>query len=174
VLKGLSDPASNDKHFSFFHSAGGECGGADADSTWLHGRVFVVGNGVFVDGDSGFAKRVFGLGAEDSLFKDVDEHEVGVCAAGDDAIPFVCNGFCKYFGVGDDLFCVGGKLRLQRFFERNCLCCNDVHQRAALLAGKDAAVDASGEFLPAEDHSGAGAAEGFVGRGGDDVSVGDR
>ena len=62
---------------------------------------------------------------------------------------------------------VEGELRLQRFLESHRLGGDDMHQRATLLAGKDAAVDACRQLLPAQDHAGARAAQGLV-RGGRD------
>ena len=58
--------------------------------------------------------------------------------------------------------------------ERHRLGGDDVHQRAALAAGEDRAVDVGLELLPAEDQAAAGAAEGLVDGGRDDVRVLDR
>jgi hypothetical protein len=86
MLQSLRDPSCNDAHFGLFHAARGERRGADAYATGLHGRVGVVGDRVLVDGDASLAEREFRLGAEDSLLEDVDEHEVGVGASGNDAV----------------------------------------------------------------------------------------
>ena len=63
------------------------------------------------------------------------------------------------------------KSGLQHFFEGHGLGGDDVHQRAALLAGEDALVDGCGELLLAENKSGARAAQRFVRGGGDDLRV---
>ena len=55
--------------------------------------------------------------------------------------------------------------------QRDGLGGDDVHQRAALLAGEDRAVDVLGELLAAEDDPAARAAEGLVDRRRDDVGV---
>ena len=88
-------------------------------------------------------------------------------------IAFGGDGFGENLGVGDDLLGVGGELGCEGFFEGHGFCGDDVHERTALLAGKDAAIDACGEVLLAEDEAGAWAAEGFVGGGGDDLGVRD-
>ncbi len=49
-----------------------------------------------------------------------------------------------------------------------------MHEGTALLSGEDAAVDAGGELLLAENESGARTAQGLVRGGGDDVRVRDR
>ena len=58
--------------------------------------------------------------------------------------------------------------------ERDRLGGDHVHERAALLAGEDGAVDVLGELLAAEDHAAARAAERLVDRRRDDVGVRDR
>ena len=75
-------------------------------------------------------------------------------------------------GVLHDLLGVLLELGLEVFAERDGLGGDDVHQRAALAAGEDAAVDVFVElFVVGEDQAAARAAEGFVGGGGDDVGV---
>ena len=52
------------------------------------------------------------------------------------------DGFGQNLCVGDDLRGIGGlKLGLERLVEGDCLGGDDVHQRAALLTGEDAAVN---------------------------------
>ena len=173
VCEGVDDPGCNLLHLRFFHAAGGEGGGAEADAGGLEGWVGVVGDGVFVDGDAGLAEGVFGFRAEHAFFKDIDEHEMGVGATGDDAEAFVCDGGGEGAGVGNDLVGVDAEFGLKGLAEGDGFGGDDVHEWTALLAGKDAAVDAGCELLGGEDEAGARAAEGFVRGGGGDVSVWD-
>ena len=85
------------------HAAGGEGGRAEADAAGLERRIDVEGNGVFVDRDAGQSERLFGFAAEHALAEDIDQHEVGVGAAGDDAVACVGQGLGQHLGVGDDL-----------------------------------------------------------------------
>ena len=59
----------------------------------------------------------------------------------------------------------------KRLSEGDSLGGNDVHERAALLAGEDGLVNGGGEILAAEDEAGAGAAECLVRGGGGDMRV---
>ncbi len=151
VVEGLDDPLGDRAHFGFAHAAGGEGRSANADARRLHGGVGVVGNGVFVDGNAGFTEGVFGFGAEDATLKDVDEEDVGVGAAGDDAEAARGELFGEDFGVRDDLGGVGAEVGMEGFTEGDGFGGDDVHERAALLAGEDGAVDGGGELLFAED-----------------------
>ena len=150
VVEGVDDPPGDGAHFGLVHATGGEGGGADADAGGLEGRVLIVGNGVFVDGDAGLAKGVLGFGAEDAALEDVDEEDVGVGAAGDDAQAVGGEIFGEDFGVGDNLGDVGAEVGLEGFAKGNGLGGDDVHEGTALLAGEDGAVDRGGELLFAE------------------------
>ena len=72
-------------HFLFFHAARGERRGADADAARLHRRVGVKRDGVLVHRDSGLAQGFFGFAAEHALAEDIDQHQVSIRSAGDDA-----------------------------------------------------------------------------------------
>ncbi len=175
VSEGLVDPESDLAHLGFAHAASGEGRRADADSRGLERRVDVVGDAVLVDGDARFAEGELGFRAEHAGgvagAEDVDEHDMVVGAAGDDAPAgfLQCGG--EDLGVGDDLLRVGGEGGLQGFAEGNGLGGDDVDERAALLAGEDGAVDRCGQIGVAEDETGAGSAECLVGRGGHDLCV---
>ena len=58
-------------------------------------------------------------------------------AAGDKAETGMLQRFGQRFGVGDNLRGVGAELRPKRFTQGNGLGGHDVHERAALLPGKD-------------------------------------
>ena len=79
------------------------------------------------------------------------------------------------FGVLHDLVGVGLEGGLKGFVEGDGLGGDDVHERAALGAGEHGLVEAFGEVVVVgEDEPAAGASQGLVGGGGDDVAVGGR
>ena len=72
---------------------------------------------------------------------DVDEHQVIVGAAGDEAEAGRLQLLGQRLGVGDHLRGVRLELRLQRLAEGDRLGGDDVHERPALHAGEDGRVD---------------------------------
>ncbi len=97
-----------------------------------------------------------------------------VGSAGNDVVAAAHQRGGQRLRVFNDAPLVGAELLAEGFFERDGLGGDDVHQGAALNAGKEAFVDRLGVRLPAEHHAAARAAERFVGRGGDNVRVGYR
>ena len=101
-----------------------------------------------------------------------------VGAAGQDADAVVFD-VVGHEAFGKDLGAVEGALhavfefRGGGDFEGDGLAGDDVHERAALLAGEYGGVEFLGVFLLGEDEAGAWAAEGFVCGGGYDVGVWD-
>ena len=85
--------------------------------------------------------------AEHAFGEYVDQHEVRVGSAGDDAEAFGSQGFRQNFGVGDDLPRVLAEFRLHRFLEADGFGGDDVNQRPALHSGKHNLVDGCAEFL---------------------------
>src|SRR5258708_34575271 len=65
--KRLRDPAPDLPHLSFFHSASGESGSAEADATRPQWRIDVEWDGILVDGDSGFAQSLLSLAPQHAL-----------------------------------------------------------------------------------------------------------
>ncbi len=88
--------------------------------------------------------------------------------------PLLRQGGGEGLGIFDDLLLVGLELRLQRLLEGHRLGGDDMHQRPALDAGEDVAVERLGKLFAAEDHAAARAAQGLVGGGGDKLGMGDR
>jgi hypothetical protein len=172
LVESLVDPGGNLAHLRLLHAAGGERRRAHANSGGLEGWVGVVGDGILVHRDAGLSQRQFGLRAEDALLENIDQHEVIVCSSGNDAEAGLLQGLSQHLGVGYDLRGVGLELRTEGFAKRDCLGCHDVHQRTALLAGKNGFVDRRGQVLAADDHAGAGATQRLVRSGGGDVGLG--
>ena len=79
-FQGLQDPVCDLFHFVGFHAASGEGGGTDADTAGVHGFAGIVGDHVFVDGDSGVVEGVFGDFTGQSDGGDIAHHEVVVGA----------------------------------------------------------------------------------------------
>ena len=172
---GAIEPGGDEFHVLFLEAAGGEGGGADADAGGFHGFAGVVGHHVFVDDDAGGLKPEFDGGAgEVGVFAaEVDEHEVVVGAAGDEAVAAIEEFVGEGLGVFDDLAGVGFELGFEGFTEGDGLGGDDVHEGTALEAGEDGGVDFFSPVGLAHGHAAARAAEGFVGGGGDEVGEGD-
>ena len=103
IAEDIRDQVGDFAHFGFAEAARGGGGGAEADAGGVHGRVDVERDGVFVDGDTGVVQGEFGLLAFDAFAPDVDEEEVCVGAAGDDAVAFFDHAFGEGPRIGDDL-----------------------------------------------------------------------
>src|SRR5699024_8122726 len=130
--------------------------------------------GVFVDGDVRLRQRRFGGFAGQSTGDEVDQEQVVVGAAGDHIIaPFEEDGG-HGAGVVDGLVLLGGEGGLGRFGQGHGLGGDDVHQRAALHAGKYSGVQLFVQLRLAagQDQAAARAAQGLVGGGGDHMGVG--
>ena len=134
--------------------------------------MFVKRNGVFVGGDINLPQRFVRFFAGHAHSRHIDEHQVVVGAAGDNAKSFGDKGVCQNSGIGDDLFLIGFKFVGHGFFKGDGFGCNDMHQGAALSAGEDGFVDGFGVLCFAENEAASGAAQCLVGCRGDDVRMG--
>ena len=112
--------------------------------------------------------------AGDVFLAKIRQHQVVVRAAGDKVKPAVEQRRSQRLRVFDDVFGVDLERRLRRLAQADGLACDHVHQRPALRAGEDGAVELLCELLVArEDHAAARAAQRLVRGGGDNVGVGD-
>ena len=101
----------------------------------------------------------------------VHQHHVAFGAAADDAQAALDQRLGHDLGVLHHLLLVGRELRIQRFLEGDRLGGDHVHQRAALQAGEDGAVDRLLVLRLHQDEAAARAAQALVGGGGDHVRV---
>src|SRR5581483_7906863 len=143
LLERLRDPGSNLAHLRLLHAARGECRRAHADAGGLEGRIRIPGNRVLVHRDPGLAQCSLGVGAENALLEDIDEHEVIVRTARDQPEAGCLQTFRKSLRVRDDLRGIGAKLRTQRLAQSNGLSSDNVHQWTTLLAREDGLVDSN-------------------------------
>ena len=140
-------------HFRLAEAAGGDGGTAEADAAGIERRIHVEGNSVLVDCDAGAVEGGFGLFAANAFGENIDQHEVGIGAAGHDMESGVHKGGGERLRVGDDLLLILHVAGLHGFLESYGLGRHDVHQRATLDAGEDGLIDGGGEFLFAQDEA---------------------
>ena len=150
-------------------------GGAKPHSRGHRRLLGIERHAVFVAGDASTAERQFRHLAGQTLWPQIDQHEMRIGAAGDDVEASRLERFRQRLGVGDDVAGIKLKGRAQRFAECNRLGGDHMHQRSALEAGKDRSVELFREFLlVGENEARAGAAQRFVRGRGDDVGVRER
>jgi hypothetical protein len=147
-------------------------GCADTDTAGHHGLFGVVGDGVLVDRHVGSAQHGLGFLAGDALGTQVDQHHMAIGAAADNAKAAGCQCFRHDFGVAGNLLLVSLEFGLQRFLEGHGFCRDHMHQRAALQAGEDGAVDGFFVFGLHQDDAATGAAQALVGGRGHHVGMG--
>ncbi len=116
-------------------------------------------------------ERAFRDLAGDALREHVDEHDVIVGAAADDAEAGGRERAGQPRRVLHDLSLIRGELRRRRFLEADRLGRDDVHQRSALHAGEHRAIEILRVALAAQHHAAARAAQRLVRRRRDEVGV---
>src|SRR5262249_61672012 len=102
--------------------------------------VCVERDGVVVDCDERAFEGFFGVSAGDAFREDVDQEDVIVGAARNDAEPGLADGLGQSLGVLQYLLLIGFKFGLERFFEADGLGSDDVNQRPTLNAREEVAV----------------------------------
>ncbi len=162
------------QHFLFSHAA--RCDGrrTDADTTRLEDWISIEGDPVLVYGDAGAIENFLRLFAVNFLRAKIDEHQMIIGAAGDDAVTMFGQAGIKRFGVQDHLPLIFAELRLERFMKANGFRCDHMHERTALHAGENSGIDLLGEFLFAHDDTATRSAQTLVRSSGDKLRVLDR
>ena len=116
-------------------------------------------------------EEVLALEAVEAGAAQVDEREVHVRAAGDEAQAALGERLGQHGAVLHDLALQPVELLALGDAQAHRLGGDDVHQRAALHAGEHGAVDGLGVLGAAHDEAGARAGEGLVRGARDDVAV---
>ena len=109
------------------------------------------------------------------LLCEVDQHQVVVSAAGNDINASLLQTFAEGGCIVLDLLHINLEGRVQSFFEADCLRCDHMLEGAALCAGEDTLVEVvllCGLFH-CKDHAASGAAQGLVGRCGNNIRIGE-
>ena len=89
MAEGLVQVVADFHHLFLHHAAGGDGGGADADAAAFEDGDGIEGDGVFVRGDAGVVEQLLGVFAGEVVRTQVDEHEVVIGAAADEAVAVV-------------------------------------------------------------------------------------
>ena len=173
-LQRAREELADDVHLGFAHAARRDRRRADADAARDHRRILIERDRVLVDRDARLAQRRLRHFAGDPLGEDIDEHEVVVGAAADEAEARGGQHTRELFRVRDDLLLVGDERRLRRFLEAHRFGCDDVHQRTALHAGEHGAIEILCVLLAAQHQTAPRSPQRLVGRRRDEVGVRDR
>src|SRR5438270_10992632 len=96
-----------------------------------------------------------------------------VGAAADQPEPVLFHALCQTFGITYDLFLVLPERRLQRFLETNRFGRDHMHEGAALNTGKGLRIDIFGVLFLAQDQTTTRAAQSFMSRAGNKISMAD-
>src|SRR5215217_7145183 len=172
AVRGCDDNVCDLLHLVLPHTAGRHRRGAQPDAAGHCRWLRVVRDHVLVAGDANCLERIFQFLARDAGTFQVDQDQVVVRSPGDEIQAPFQQPIGHHFAVRDDIAGVLLELGLERFSQGDGLAGYRVHQRAALHAGEDAAVDLLGKLLAAEDHTPAGSSKRLVGRCGYDLGVG--
>ena len=155
----------------FEEAAGGHRRRTQTDAAGHHGFLRIVGDRVLVAGHVSEPQHALGLFAGDALGAQVNQHHMALGAARDDAQAAPHQGLGHGGGVLDHLLLVDLELGRQGLFECHRLGADHVHQRAALDAGEDGAVDLLGDRVLHQDQAATRTAQGLVRGRCDDVGI---
>ena len=167
----IGNPSADLVHFRLAHPARGHRRAAEANSAGLERRERVERNGVLVDGDACTVQSQLGVATGEPAGVQLDEEQMIVGAAADDAKAMFGNGRGQGSGVDHDLLLILAEFGVRGFFEANRLCGDGVNERAALGSGESDAVEFLGVLRLAEDESAARAAQSLVRGGGNEIGV---
>ena len=114
---------------------------------------------------------MFRILARDVLVGQVNQHEVVVRAAGNQVVPGIHQELGQHGGIGDHALLVAFESGAQGFTKGHCLGRDNMHERTALNAGENLAVQGFAHVFGRKNHAATGAAQGFVRGCGGDVGV---
>ena len=142
---------------------------------------------ILVDGETGLAQRFFGCFTGQTLVAQIDQHQVVVCASGDQMIVPLNECTCHGLGILLHLQYVFHKAVLQGLAESHSLGRDHVFHRSALSTRKNCSVEQGRhtlhlsfrcfktkwilKVLAHHDESTPGSSQGLVGRGCDHMAV---
>ncbi|EAU64874.1 conserved hypothetical protein [Stigmatella aurantiaca DW4/3-1] len=172
MVQRLADELTDDGHLRLLHSPRGDGRRAHPDARGRHRLLGIERNHVLVHGEARLAHHRLGVLAGDLLGAQVHQHQVVVRPAGAQAQPCPQERLRQRLGIGDDLPLVHLEFRGEGLLERHGLGGDDVHQRPALDAGEDLAVERLGELLTAQDEPAPRPPERLVRGGGDELRQG--
>src|SRR3990172_3481706 len=156
------DERGYDAHLVFLHAPCGYRRHAEPYAACDHRALRVERDGVFIGCYAGVKESILGFVARKAHRRDVNEHKMIIGSARDERKAFFHEGLGAGAFVREHLLLVFLKRRLQRLLERHCLGGYDVHQRAALYAGKYLFIYLFFELLATHYHAGARAAKRFM------------
>src|SRR5262249_5338583 len=143
LMNDRGNHAANLTHLRLFHPARRYGRSADTQSRSYEGLVLIERNGVLVDGDLRSFERLLSVLTGDALavHPHVDEHEVIVCAAGNDAQALLLQFGAQRFRVRENLPLIFFEVIAQRLAKRHRFRCDDMYERTALNSGKESPID---------------------------------
>ena len=168
----IGDAVGDHLHLGHAHAAGGNSRGAQTHARSHERAAGLARDSVLIGGDVHAVQTCFQLLAGALLVTQVDQHEVVVGAAGhqlDTACLQLC---CQSLCILHDLAGIFLELRLQCFTKADSFCGDHMLQRAALGAGEHGRIDAlCKNGIVGQDQTAAGATQGLVGGGGNNISI---
>src|SRR3989304_2269025 len=174
ILEDLGDELADEAHLLLAHPPGGHRRRPDADAAGHRRFLRIKRNGILVYRDPGLLQRRLGHLAGQPLGPEIHQHQMGIRPSRDQAKAESA----KLPGPRDrvqlNLALVRAELVTQGLLEGDRLGGDDVHQGAALEAGKEVLVEDRRVLLLTHDQPPPGDPERLVGGGGDDLVVGDR
>src|SRR5579883_3166266 len=145
---------------------------AEADARGDRRLLWVEGDAVLVAGDAGAPESRLGELAGQPLRPQIDQHEMRIRASRNDGEAALGERRRERPRIGENRARIVLEGRLQRLAEGDRLGGDGVHERPALEAGEDGAVDAGADLrILADDHAAARAAQGLVRRRRHDMGV---
>lgn len=184
-LDGLIDVGGDLLEVGLAEATGGHSGGTNTETAGGEGTL-VAGNGVLVAGNVDLLKEELNTGTINAERAEVDEDHVRVSAVRDELVAELLELLLESLSVGNDLLLVLLELGRGSLLKGNSKGGDGVVVGATLVTREDGEVDLVLKVIEGllaglgvngtdttteEDHGAAGATEGLVSGGGDDIGV---